>query len=281
MSNRNFEEWLGTFRESINGFDYYADFVKARSNAGKLKDELHILNMLVNTKNDIETEFLRILNKYPECLKAIPILLAVRGYELYCQDENITLTYNFKKTAQTPEQYVYFMRETGLFDVIQNDIYHDLRDYIFGIEVGMDSHRRKNRVDENMKVLVENFLKQSSVPYFKEITTSQISDRFGLNIPALPQNKRWDFAVKTPSTLYVIETNFYNSGGSKLNETARSYRLIAEETRGIDGFVFVWITDGKGWLSAKNNLHETFNELDTVFNIADMENGLFNHLFNC
>ncbi|MBQ5546400.1 MAG: hypothetical protein H7707_02800, partial [Acetobacter sp.] len=34
--------------------------------------------------------------------------------------------------------------------------------------------------------------------------------------------KRFDFVIKTESQIFVIETNFYSSGGSKLNETSRS-----------------------------------------------------------
>ncbi|MBR1438294.1 MAG: hypothetical protein IJ587_07125 [Synergistaceae bacterium] len=88
-----------------------------------------------------------------------------------------------------------------------------------------------------------------------------------------------DFTVKTDKNVYVIETNFYTSGGSKLNETARSYKLIAEETRNINGLAFVWITDGKGWLSAKHNLRETFDVLETLYNITDLEYEIFDKLF--
>ena len=117
MNSRNFDEWLKTFRESINGYDYYTDFAKVYENAEKLKDEINILNLLINA-TDIEAEFKRIITKYPECLKAVPILLAVRGHELYCQDENTAINYCFDRITQTPEQYAYFMRETGLFDML-------------------------------------------------------------------------------------------------------------------------------------------------------------------
>ena len=126
MNTRKFDEWLSTFRESINGFDYYTDFAKIYQNAAVLRDEINILNLLVNSE-DIESEFIRVINKYPECLKAIPLLLAVRGYELYCQDENVALTYNFAHVTQTPEQYAYFMRKTGLFDMLANHIISRLR----------------------------------------------------------------------------------------------------------------------------------------------------------
>ena len=71
-----------------------------------------------------------------------------------------------------------------------------------------------------------------------------------------------------------IETNFYNGGGSKLNETARSYKMLAQEADTIEGFAFVWFTDGSSWKSAKGNLRETFEVLETMYSIDDLENGI-------
>lgn len=79
--------------------------------------------------------------------------------------------------------------------------------------------------------------------------------------------------------IYVIETNFYGGGGSKLNETARSYKMLSQEADTIDGFTFVWFTDGIGWKSARGNLRETFEVLDTIYSIDDMENGIMLELF--
>ena len=80
--------------------------------------------------------------------------------------------------------------------------------------------------------------------------------------------------------VFGIETNFYTSGGSKLNETARSYKAIAEESKNVDGFEFVWITDGKGWKTTRKNLKETFLVMSTLYNIRDLEDGIFLELFN-
>ena len=91
-------------------------------------------------------------------------------------------------------------------------------------------------------------------------------------------SKRFDFVIKTENQVYVIETNFYATQGSKLNETARSYKMLAEESKKVDGVTFIWITDGMGWKSAKKNLEETFNELDTIYNINDLDNGILNKL---
>ena len=283
MSNRNFDDWLNTFRPSINGYGYYTDFAKVYENAERLKVEIHILNSLVGS-SDIEADFEKILRKYPECLKAVPILLAVREREIYCQDQRGAVKYRFDRPTQSAEEYRYFMRQTGLFDMLQRHIISNLYDYVTGVEVGLDSNGRKNRGGHQMEDLVESYLRRAGADYYPEIYLTEIESRWGLDLSAISAHgtstKRWDFAVKAPDCVSVIETNFYASGGSKLNETARSYKMIAEEAKGIPGFRFVWITDGGGWKSARRNLEETFRVLDTLYNIADMENGVFQELFS-
>ncbi len=274
---RNFDIWLSKFRESISTYAYYTDFETVYRNAEKYKVEINILNSLVGSKN-IEKEFEDLIGRYPECLKAIPLLLAVRSNEIYCQDKNGAVNYNFSKQEQTIEQYKYFMRETGLFDLLENHIISNLFDYVTGVEVGLGSNGRKNRGGHQMEDLVEAYLKESKLEYYKEMYLHEIESKWGIDLSSISaegtSTKRWDFVVKTPNTIYVIETNFYASGGSKLNETARSYKMIAEESKNIKGFKFVWITDGAGWISARRNLKETFDTMDYIFNIDDLENGV-------
>ncbi len=282
MSKRNFEDWLTTFRASINEYSYYVDFEKVYHNVEEFKIEINILNSLIGAPN-IETYFEKILKKYPECLKVIPILLAVRSREIFCQDENSSKNYIFNKPANSIEEYKYFMRRTGLFDLIQSHIISNLYDYVTGVEVGLDSNGRKNRGGHQMERLVESFLKKINVEYFKEMYLTEIEEKWKVDLSAISaegtSTKRWDFVVKTADKIFVIETNFYTGGGSKLNETARSYKMIAEESKNISNFEFVWITDGGGWYSAKRNLKETFLSLENIYNIADLECGIFNELF--
>lgn len=280
--SRDFTQWLCSFRQSINGYDYYTDFQRVYENASALKVELNILNSLIGSRN-IAEEFKNLMESYPGCLKAIPILLAVRENEIYCQDEAGAVNYCFSHKRQNTEQYSYFMEKTGLFDMLQNHIISNLFDYVTGVEVGLGSNGRKNRGGHQMEDLVESFLKAAGVEYYKEMYLADIERTWGLNLAAISaegtSTKRWDFVVKTADCVYVIETNFYTSGGSKLNETARSYKMIAQEAKDIPGFRFVWITDGGGWTSARRNLAETFQTLETMYNIADMENGIFTELF--
>ncbi len=46
----------------------------------------------------------------------------------------------------------------------------------------------------------------------------------------------------------------------------------------MKNFSFIWITDGKDWLSSKKNLQDTFNSINHIYNLKDVENGLFEKL---
>ena len=290
--SRDFNAWLSGFRDSIADYGYYIDFEKVHRNVNNIKVELNILNSLIGSKN-IEADFENLMRKYPEVLKCIPLLLAVRANEIYCQDENGGHLFQFDFGKYPPnshahyERYKYFMRETGLFDLLENHILNNLVDYATGVETGLDSNGRKNRGGHLMENLVESFIQKAGFvkdeSYFKEMYIHQIADKWGVDLSAISNQgkteKRFDFVVKTPNMIYGIETNFYGSGGRKLNETARSYKTLALETDTIDGFTFVWFTDGKGWTSARHNLEETFDVMEHVYNINDMENGIITEVF--
>ncbi len=285
--SRDFSTWLSGFRDSIADYGYYIDFEKVYCNVDRVRLELHLLNSLIGSKN-IAEDFQTLVSRYPETLKCIPLLLAVRENEIFCQNENGGYLYQFDlrkipQNARLPvEQYAYFMEQTGLFDLLQNRIIGNLVDYVTGVETGLDSNGRKNRGGHLMENLVEDFIQKAGFvrgkTYFKEMYIHEITVKWGIDLSAISNQgkteKRFDFVVKTPGMIYGIETNFYSSSGSKLNETARSYKTLALETDTIEGFTFVWFTDGKGWMSARNNLEETFDVMEYLYNIKDLEDGI-------
>lgn len=278
---RDFNIWLKGFRESIADYGYYIDFPKIYNNVNAVKVELNILNSLVGSKN-IEQDFKDLVTKYPEVMKCIPILLAVRANEICAMDDDGAFAYRFDRMNYSIDQYEVFMKKTGLFDLISNHIVNNLVDYVIGVETGLDSNGRKNRGGNLMEDLVESYIRKAGFVknknYFKELNLSEIESRWGINLSAISNQgkaeKRFDFVIKTDNSIYAIETNFYGSGGSKLNETARSYKTLALEANTIKGFTFVWFTDGRGWNSARHNLEETFDVLDDIYNINDLENGI-------
>ena len=234
----------------------------------------------------IERDFEDIIVKYPETLKCIPLLLAVCSKEISVTDANGEYKFSFRKRNYSIEEYKMFMRKTKLFDLLENHIVSNLVDYATGVETGLDSNGRKNRGGHLMENFVEDYIQKAGYikgeSYFKEMYIHQIEERWNMDLSAISNHgkmeKRFDFVIKTNSQIYIIETNFYTGGGSKLNETSRSYKTLAQEVAVIDGVTFIWFTDGSGWHSARNNLEETFDILDTVYNIRDLENGILRTL---
>ena len=283
---RDFNEWLTTFRRSIANYGYYVDFAKVHANIEEIKIPLNILNSLIGSKH-IEKDFEKLVAAYPETLKCIPLLLAVRANEIFAMDADGEFQYSFTKPNQSAEQYKVFMRKTGLFDLLENHIVNNLVDYATGVETGLDSNGRKNRGGHLMEDLVESYIVKAGFvkddTYFKEMYIHQIQDKWDIDLSAISNQgkmeKRFDYVVKTDSMIYVIETNFYTGGGSKLNETARSYKTLAGEVDTINGVTFVWFTDGIGWKSARHNLEETFDVMDNIYNIEDMENDIISKVF--
>ena len=278
---RDFNDWMRNLRSSIADYKYYVDFNKVFANVDNIKVELNILNSLIGSRN-IDNDFSALVAQYPEVLKCIPILLAKRQSEIPAMDKNGAFCYNFAKMNCSIEQYKVFMRETGLFDLLANHLVNNLVDYVTGVETGLDSNGRKNRGGHLMEDLVESFLQKAGfvkgITYFKEMKIGDIEKRWGVDLSSISNKgkvvKRFDFVVKTDSCVYAVETNFYTGGGSKLNETARSYKTIAVESKNLENFKFVWFTDGAGWQSARHNLEETFEVLEDLYNVHDLEHNI-------
>lgn len=293
MNNRNFEEWLSKFDDSIASWKYYTDFDKVYDNVNKIKNELNLLNGLIGSK-DIENDFKELINEYPKVLQVIPILIAKRENIIIIKDAEQDYYYNFKNMNYSIDDYIVFMRKTGIFDLLENHLIGNVFDYVTGVEVGMDTNGRKGRTGDAMEDLVESYLLKAGFVrdfnYFKEYTKTDIMNKWGIDLSHIDQKlkgnsknknaeKRFDFVVKTNKMLYVIETNFYATQGSKLNETARSYKMIESEFKNMKDVTFVWFTDGKGWKSARHNLEETFNEMENIYNISDMKNDIMSKIF--
>ena len=276
---RNFNEWFANFTDSIATYEYYTDFTIVYKNIDKIKVELNIMNSLIGSKN-IESDFELLFKKYPQIGKCLPLLIAVREKEIKVIDDGKKLKYNFTNIDDIV-LLKRFMRKTGLFNLISNHLVNNLVDYATGVEVGLGSNGRKNRGGHLMEDVLQLFIEQAGFikdkNYFKEMYLKDIEEKWNIDLSALSNlgkvAKRFDYVVKTNDCIYAFETNFYSTNGSKLNEIARSYKMLAEESKNIKGFVFVWITDGLGWQGAKNNLEETFDAMEHIYNIKDLEQG--------
>lgn len=282
---RDFDKWLTTMKDSVASWNYYTNFEKVFKNVNDIKVELNILNSLIGSKN-IRNDFKELIISYPNVLKVIPILIAKRENIILIKDAKCNYEYNFKNKNYSEDDYCLFMEKTGIFNLLSNHIISSTYDYVTGVEVGLDSNARKNRTGDSMEDLVESYLVSSGfikgVSYYKELTKSKIEELWGINLSSIGNKgkteKRFDFVINFNNKIYAIEVNFYSSSGSKLNETARSYKKLFEVSQDIDNFEFIWFTDGKGWNSAKKNLEETFNVTDNIYNINDLESGVLSSI---
>lgn len=260
-----FKEFLSQLSETNATLDYFTDFQKIRGHVGKIAIRLNQLNYLIG-KVDMREAIKELYEENPKVFEVLDILIAIRKNKkaktFNCMGEIVMLESYF----HSPEGIFEYIEKTGLGEVLQNKEVKNLVDYVFGIEVGLDTNSRKNRGGDNMSKAVSLLFDSSSVFYRKEVSNTVFPEIKSLGADV----KRFDFVIKTKKKTYLIETNFYNAGGSKLNETARAYSDVAPKINQYNNYEFVWITDGQGWLAAKNKLEEAFNIIPCIYNLTTL-----------
>lgn len=262
---KDFDLFISQLSETNATLDYFTDFAKVIQNTNRLAIKLNQLNYLIG-KNDLRNAIKELYNENPKVFEVLDILLAVRT-----KDKKKTLNANgefvlLESYFTSLPGVIAYIEETGLSEVFKNKNITNLVDYVFGVEVGLDTNARKNRGGDNMAKAVALKFKNANIPFRAEVNSTEFEE-----IKSLGQDlKRFDFVIRTKKKIYLIETNFYNSGGSKLNEVARAYTDIAPKINQYEKFEFVWITDGQGWLSAKNKLEEAYNTIPSVYNLTTL-----------
>ena len=186
------------------------------------------------------------------------------GKKVVDEDGNIVLISDYFKS---PEQVTKFLNDTGLATLFRNKQIKNLVDYVFGVEVGLDTKARKNRGGHIMEGIVANIFTQHGITFEQEVYYTEFPE---IVLALGADNKRFDFVIRTPDKIYLIEANFYAGGGSKLNEVARAYSELAPKINAVAGFEFVWITDGIGWKSARNKLEEAFSHIPNIYNLSNI-----------
>ena len=261
-----FELFLSQLSETNSTLDSFTDFEKIKRNVNRISIKLNQLNYLIGKEN-LKEAIEDLYSENRTVFQVLDILIAVRkNKKVIDEDGNFVLLETY---FDAPEKIVEYIEKTGLADVFRNKNVTNLVDYVFGVEVGLDTNARKNRGGTNMEKAVSSIFDKAGICYKTQVNVGEFSDIKSLGDDV----KVFDFAIKTKEKTYFIETNFYNGGGSKLNEVARSYSDVAPKINQYKNYEFVWITDGQGWLSAKNKLQEAFNIIPNMYNLSTL------HLF--
>ena len=262
-----FVTFMSQLKETNQTLDFFCDFNKIHENVEDIKLSLCMLNSLIGA-TDIRSAVETIWKRDKSAFNVMDILIAVRSEGkkkvLNSLGECVVLDSLFESVDGVME----FLNDTGLAEVFQSQKITNLVDYVFGVETGLDSNARKNRSGHVMENVVADFFDNNGIDYRTEVYSSEWAE---LTKALGDDEKRFDFVIETPQKIYLIEVNFYSSGGSKLNEVARAYSDIAPKINAVDGFEFVWITDGIGWNSAKNKLQEAFNNIPSIYNLTTIE----------
>ena len=260
-----FDKFISALSQTNATLDYFVDFQKVIKNTNRIEVKLNQLNYLIG-KEDLQQAINDLWQENPKVFEVLDILLAVRTKDnkktLNKKGELVLLESYFNSVQGVVE----FIEGTGLAEIFRNKKITNLVDYVFGVEVGLDTNARKNRGGDNMAKAVAMKFRAASLLFETEVYSSNFSDLKSLGADL----KRFDFVIKTKKKTYLIETNFYNGGGSKLNEVARAYSELAPKINQYAQYEFVWITDGQGWLSAKNKLQEAYSIIPSVYNLANI-----------
>lgn len=259
-----FKTFLSQLSETNATLDYFVDFEKVKGNVRKIALKLNQLNYLIG-KDNLEEAINDLYDENPKVFEVLDILIAVHNKNAKTLDNTGKITL-LESYFTSPKGILEYICETGLAEVFKNKEISNLVDYVFGIEVGLDTNARKNRGGDNMSKAVLLLFDREEIYYKKEVNSTLFLDIESLGVDV----KRFDFVIKTKKKTYLIETNFYNTGGSKLNEVARAYSEVAPKINQYENYEFVWITDGQGWLSAKNKLEEAYNTIPSVYNLTTL-----------
>ena len=261
-----FKAFMSQLSETNATLSYWTDFPKVKTNVASIEIKLNTLNYLLG-KEDLWAAVTNLWNNDKRVFEVLQILIACRKRDkkkVVNADAQFVLLESYLTTL---DGVMEFIEGTGLAKIFKDKNVKNLVDYVFGVEVGLDSNARKNRSGDAMEDTVELIIKGSGLKYRKEVYSSEwpaITEALGTD------KKRFDFVIEAKDKIYLAEVNFYSGGGSKLNETARSFTELAPKINAVDGFEFLWVTDGKGWESAKNKLQEAYYTIPRVYNLTTL-----------
>lgn len=256
---------MSQLKETNATLDFYCDFKKISGNVDSIAIKLNQLNYLIG-QDDLDGAIRRLWNENPKVFSILDILIAVRTSDkkkAILADGTVKLISNFFNDVESVIEYIH---ATGLDEVLQKKQVKNLVDYVFGVETGLDTNARKNRSGHLMENYVADIFNRFGIVFRQEVYSTEYHELAILG----EDKKRFDFVIETPHCKYLIEVNFYSGGGSKLNEVARAYSELSPKINSVEGFEFVWITDGIGWRSARNKLEEAFYAIPNVYNLTSI-----------
>lgn len=272
---KEFNSWLDTFQPTLATCDYFTDFDKVNDRIKELKPQIKTIKQIIKQK-DISLAIENELKIDFSIMSILPLFIAVNTKDTtFIDAKGKYQTISFNKSTNDLSVYMEFINTSGIVDVLKRVKSVGVEKYLFGILVGLDSNRRKNRMGHLAEDKLEEILQKTGNPYYKEVTLETIKERYNVDISQLSNHKvsskRFDYIMEKNGELYLFESSYYTSNGSKQNELSRSYTEICKAINNIQGLHFIWVVDGNGWKSSKNALEKAYNVMPDVYNFSELE----------
>lgn len=291
-ANERLNEFLSSLSITNRTPEYYVNWDKVERETKQYELELNTLNYLIGKENIYE-ETLRLFDQQPNLIKAIPSLIASRDkvLDILSIDDNDDMSFerlDFSKIdMEHIEDYVIFAEKSGLLDFLQNNVNRSLVDYVYGVEAGLDSNARKNRSGTTMEGILERHVSKLAselgLEWKAQATAAYIKEKWNVEVPVDKSERRFDVTVYSEKNnkVWLIETNYYGGGGSKLKAVAGEFTELSQfVVQSKDDVEFVWVTDGQGWKTAHLPLSEAFGHIVNVFNLNMLKSNYLHDLFN-
>lgn len=272
MNDKYIKDFLNSLEQTNIELSDFIDIEKVESIINKIEIQLNALNYILCFDEDtLNKRIKELFKENKSAFKVLPYLIAISKDKL---KNNTKLNVKQKdkivsidEILNTPEGIIDFFNETGINKLIINGKIKNFVDYLTGVEVGLDSNARKNRFGQKNekhieKIIFDEFSKYPFVKIDKQLILSDFSNN------SLLKNKRFDFVISNElnNKKVLIETTFYNTGGSKINETSKSFNKINNEIKKYYNNGFLWVADGQGLESVKKYLINNFEDFDFIKN---------------
>lgn len=242
--DKNMNQYYANLEETNIEINDLIDHKKVIKYVAQEEIKLNTLNYIIDNDSEQVIKKIKILfQTHPDAFQAIPFLLAIKHEDIK-KNKPIRLRkdqefVDLKELLKNEDDLIYLFKESGLLEFITEGKIKNFVDYLTGVEVGKDTNARKNRFGKKFENEIETLLKDSfknypNIKIEKQIKTKNMSEINSTNSDlknSLAEIKKLDFLVIDSSNqrYVLIEISYYNTGGSKINETGKSYLNIIKE----------------------------------------------------
>jgi hypothetical protein len=166
------------------------------------------------------------------------------------------------------------LKDLGFPSILARD---DLEDLMLGVQIGLETHRRKNIGGEAFKDEVVALLDRITADFRESGSPVRVEQEITISY-GQGLSKKVDFALLLNDVIrFGVEANFYTVSGSKPTEIKRSYGDLLRGLQSVN-IDLIWVTDGKGYRQMLRSLRDAYVILPNIYNLKQTQQHLLSDL---